>query len=68
MNLEQGYWGKCETAFKWEHKKLIKIYLEKDKKINVVLYGSCTSDRYSFGHHKGKKFGKKFLRKHIKSV
>ena len=53
-----GLLGKCETAFKWEHKKLIKIYLEKDKKINVVLYGSCTSDRYSFGHHKGKNLEK----------
>ena len=53
-----GLLGKCEGAFKWEHKKLIKIYLEKDKKINVVLYGSCTSDRYSFGHHKGKNLEK----------
>jgi len=53
-----GLLGKCEGAFKWEHKKLMKIYLEKDKKINVVLYGSCTSDRYSFGHHKGKNLEK----------
>ena len=50
--------GKCEGAFKWEHKKLKKIYLEKNKKINVVLYGACTSDRYAFGHHKGKNLEK----------
>ena len=53
-----GLLGKCKGALKWEHKKLKKIYLEKDKKINVVLYGSCTSDRYSFGHHKGKNLEK----------
>jgi len=53
-----GFLGKCKGALKWEHKKLKKIYLEKDKKINVVLYGSCTSDRYSFGHHKGKNLEK----------
>ena len=53
-----GLLGKCEGAFKWEHKKLKKIYLEKDKKINVVLYGACTSDRYAFGHHKGKNLEK----------
>ena len=53
-----GLLGKCEGAFKWEHKKLKKIYLEKNKKINVVLYGACTSDRYAFGHHKGKNLEK----------
>jgi len=31
-----------------------KIYLEKDKKINVVLYASCNADTYGFGHRKGK--------------
>jgi len=49
-----GFLGKCKGALKWEHKKLKKIYLEKDKKINVVLYASCNADTYSFGHRKGK--------------
>ena len=26
-----GFLGKCKGALKWEHKKLKKIYLEKDK-------------------------------------
>ena len=49
-----GFLGKCKGGLKWEHKKLKKIYLEKDKKINVVLYASCNADTYSFGHRKGK--------------
>jgi hypothetical protein len=49
-----GFLGKCKGALKWEHKKLKKIYLEKDKKINVVLYASCNADTYGFGHRKGK--------------
>ena len=53
-----GFLGKCKGALKSEHKKLKKIYLEKDKKINVVLYASCATDRYAFGHHKGKNLEK----------
>ena len=49
-----GFLGKCKGALKWEHKKLKKIYLEKDKKINVVLYASCNADNYGFGIKKGK--------------
>jgi hypothetical protein len=49
-----GFLGKCKGALKWEHKKLKKIYLEKDKKINVVLYASCNVDKYGFGIKKGK--------------
>lgn len=49
-----GFLGKCKGALKWEHKKLKKIYLEKDKKINVVLYASCNAGTYGFGHRKGK--------------
>ena len=49
-----GFLGKCKGALKWEHKKLKKIYLESDKKINVVLYASCNADTYGFGHRKGK--------------
>ena len=47
--------GKCKGVFAWEHKKLKKIYLEKDKKINVVLYASCNADNYGFGIKKGKR-------------
>jgi len=46
--------GKCEKTFIWEHKKLKKIYLEKDKKINVVLYASCKDGRFGWGSNKGK--------------
>ncbi len=50
-----GFLGKCKGALKWEHKKLKKIYLEKDKKINVVLYASCNDKgNYGFGSKKGK--------------
>ena len=49
-----GFLGKCKGALQWEHKKLKKIYLEKDKKINVVLYASCNADNYGFGIKKGK--------------
>jgi len=49
-----GFLGKCKGALKWEHKKLKEIYLEKDKKINVVLYASCNADNWGFGHRKGK--------------
>ena len=49
-----GFLGKCKGALKWEHKKLKKIYLEKDKKINVIIYASCTSDRWGWGIKKGK--------------
>ena len=49
-----GFLGKCKGALKWEHKKLKKIYLEKDKKINVIIYASCTADRWAWGIKKGK--------------
>jgi len=49
-----GFLGKCKGALKWEHKKLKKIYLEKDKKINVIIYASCTADRWGWGIKKGK--------------
>jgi len=49
-----GFLGKCKGGLKWEHKKLKKIYLESDKKINVVLYASCNADKYGFGIKKGK--------------
>ena len=49
-----GFLGKCKGALKWEHKKLKKIYLEKDKKINVIIYASFTSDRWGWGIKKGK--------------
>ena len=49
-----GFLGKCKGPLKWEHKKLKKIYLEKDKKINVIIYASCTSDRWGWGIKKGK--------------
>ena len=65
--LGTGFLGKCKGALKWEHKKLKKIYLESDKKINVVLYASCNADTYSFGHRKGKNL-EALHRKHIKSV
>ena len=42
-------------TFSKEHEKLKKIYLESDKKINVVLYGSCNDKgNYGFGSKKGK--------------
>ena len=47
--------GLCSESFSKEHEKLKKIYLESDKKINVVLYGSCNDkSNYSFGTKKGK--------------
>ena len=46
--------GSCEFAFSEEHAKLKKIYLEKDKKINVILYGSCDAGFYGWGSKKGK--------------
>ena len=49
-----GFLGKCKGALKWEHKKLKKIYLEKDKKINVIIYASCTGDNWGWGIKKGK--------------
>ena len=49
-----GFLGKCKAPLKWEHKKLKKIYLEKDKKINVIIYASCTSDHWGWGIKKGK--------------
>ena len=50
---------KCESNFKLQHAIIIheqkKIYLESDKKINVVVYGSCNEHgTYSFGAKKGK--------------
>ena len=48
------YLEKCKGALKWEHKKLKKIYLEKDKKINVILYASCNDGSWSVGYKKGK--------------
>ena len=53
-----GFLGKCKGALKWEHKKLKKIYLEKDKKINVVLYASCSDDKWSWAANKGKNLKK----------
>ena len=51
----------CESNFKLQHGIIIyeqkKIYLESDKKINVVVYGSCPDNElgnYSFGAKKGK--------------
>jgi hypothetical protein len=49
----------CESNFKLQHGIIIyeqkKIYLESDKKINVVVYGSCNEHgTYSFGAKKGK--------------
>ena len=49
-----GLLGRCEGGLKWEHKKLKKIYLESDKKINVVLYASCKDGRFGWGSKKGK--------------
>ena len=49
-----GFLGKCKGALQWEHKKLKKIYLEKDKKINVVLYASCKAGYFGWGSKKGK--------------
>jgi len=49
-----GLLGRCEGGLKWEHKKLKKIYLESDKKINVVLYTSCNADKFGFAIKKGK--------------
>jgi len=49
-----GFLGKCKGALKWEHKKLKKIYLEKDKKINVILYASCNAVYWGWGIKKGK--------------
>jgi hypothetical protein len=47
-------YGPCELAFKAEHHNLKKIYLEKDKKINVVLYASCKDGSFGWGSNKGK--------------
>ena len=70
-----GFLGNCKGVLKWEHEKLKKIYLEKDKKINVVLYASCNAGTYGFGHRKGKnlealhkkayKICLKYAKKHI---
>jgi len=49
-----GLLGRCEGGLKWEHKKLKKIYLESDKKINVVLYASCNASNYGWRARKGK--------------
>ena len=49
-----GHLGNCRGALKWEHKKLKKIYLEKDRKINVILYASCKDGGWSVGTKKGK--------------
>ena len=49
-----GLLAKCKGGLKWEHKKLKKIYLESDKKINVVLYASCNTSNFGFGIKKGK--------------
>ena len=46
--------GQCNESFSKEHEKLKKIYLEKDRKINVVLYASCKAHSWSFGIKKGK--------------
>ena len=53
-----GLLGRCEGGLKWEHKKLKKIYLESDKKINVVLYASCNASNFGFGTKKGKNLKK----------
>ena len=44
----------CKGALKSEHKKLKKIYLEKDRKINVILYASCNAEDVVWGIKKGK--------------
>ena len=44
----------CKGALKSEHKKLKKIYLEKDRKINVILYASCNAEDVVWGSKKGK--------------
>ena len=44
----------CKEALKSEHKKLKKIYLEKDRKINVILYASCNAEDVVWGIKKGK--------------
>ena len=49
--------GTCHVAFSHEYKKLKKIYLESDKKKQVVLYGACFRDniyKHAFGIKKGK--------------
>ena len=50
---EPGYYniaGHCNNAFYDEYKRLKKIYLEKDKKINVMIYGSCNDNsNWGFG-------------------
>ena len=49
--------GICDVAFSYEYKKLKKIYLESDKKKQVVLYGACFRDniyKYALGIKKGK--------------
>ena len=48
------YLEKCKGRLKWEHKKLKKIYLEKDRKINVILYASCNAEDVVWGIKKGK--------------
>jgi len=49
-----GLLGSCKGGLKWQHKKLKKIYLESDKKINVVLYASCNASNYGWSSRKGK--------------
>ena len=44
----------CKGALKSEHEKLKKIYLEKDRKINVILYASCNAEDVVWGIKKGK--------------
>ena len=44
----------CKGALKSEHEKLKKIYLEKDRKINVILYASCNAEDVVWGSKKGK--------------
>ena len=49
--------GICDVAFSYEYKKLKKIYLESDKKKQVVLYGACFRDniyKHAIGIKKGK--------------
>ena len=48
------YLEQCKEALKREHKKLKKIYLEKDRKINVILYASCNAEDVVWGSKKGK--------------
>ena len=44
----------CDKGLKFQHEKLIKKHLKKNKKINGVMYASCNYDQYSWAVNKGK--------------